>query len=201
MDSLFLSKLSEYGLFQSRKRRENQARNLLYLRSVLILSGYSLAGIILLLPPRIVLGYFDSNVAAIAIFLILIPFSIQRFLFKWVKAGDKLCITRRTIYVFEQYIIEDFPDHTITLELKQKSSGDDQYQLDKFTIEFATNALHTVTVFGFLASLSLLIGFNQAIATNISSFAPGSLFFCYPNYQILLLARNLVKTINNKSNL
>lgn len=50
-----------------------------------------------------------------------------------------------------------------------------------------------------MASLSLLIGLNQAIITNILFFDSSDLFFLYPNYQILLLAIKLVITIIEKS--
>lgn len=175
---------------QYQRKKEIQEGALIVILGALILSCWFILGTNLLKTPRLVLGFLSSSVAANAIYMILIPYSINSVLVRWLDIFKQLCVTNWLIYKEELEEISETktPSNQISL-IRNKNPK------RFFLLSYAITALFTTLLLLLLAYFSGFIGIKQTGEPNDLAFLFSIVVFNIYTYRTFSIAIKLVKII------
>ena len=184
--------MNEYQSLQSRKWREIKQEILVVILGTLILDGWVGLGIFYLENPRQILGLLSSYVAAKAIFLVLIPYSIYSFLIRWMDTSKEVYITKALI--LDLSFLEYHCEHSQLIR-KTRNLKQFQKELNNLALFHVITALLVALLFLGFAYFSGSIGGKKTGDINGFDYWLGIVLFSLQIVMILSVVRNLVTRI------
>ncbi len=193
MDSLSIA-MKEYQSLQSRKWREIKQEILVVILGTLILGGWVGLGIFYLENPRQILGLLSSYVAAKAIFLFFIPYSLYSVLIRWMDASKEVFIAKAMLL---RFLFIEYPFEHSELIREIKDLKQFKKEINNLLLFHVLTAFLIALFFLGLADLSGFIGAEKTGDINGFDSLLSIVLFWLQVVRILSVASSLVTIIRN----